>query len=510
MLTSAVPAASSPAPPSTPSGIGAAGLSAGLGASPGGGFASVLDTAGQSVATATAAPNPTLVDASVTGPAVPNQPSPTLTLPTAKGPLVDGSPPKAVPNADSAAAAKRTKQAAVGPDPVKSSVPSGAPLPVPLPDIPSPQAAIAIQPSGATAPPSVASDAAGAVLTNHVPAAPASVANTTPSTSAAAPTSANEDRLTSSGVSSAGAPAGSSLADQAAVAGQVGLSVEDHAPGEVPPESPTAVQQATETASHAVPAPPVVPPPLGITASTATGSAPAANRQGASLSASARTPDVPSRSTPATNAVQTSPFAAVEPQSPAQIQAPPPVIPLAATPISGPTRSAPAVAPAFSPAAQVAQAVAEPVKVMLTSPAQAGAATPHVTTIQITPIELGRVEVRIERLNDGPARIQLVAERPETLTRLVHDQSQLQQALDHAGIPQSSRTIEFSLAPATTAGTASSTDLTGESASGGQSPSNGARQGTPYNGANLVESDTNPLAATTHTRIMRSAVDITA
>ena len=148
---------------------------------------------------------------------------------------------------------------------------------------------------------------------------------------------------------------------------------------------------------------------------------------------------------------------------------------------------------------------------VLTSPAQAGSVAPHVTTIQITPVELGRVDVRIERTNDGPAKIQLIAERPETLSRLVHDQSQLQQALDHAGIPQNSRTIEFSLAPTIpTAGTFGA-GLSGNNTANGDQSGNGfQRQPNPYYQQNLGDSNDIDVASAAQSRVVRTGVDITA
>ena len=179
--------------------------------------------------------------------------------------------------------------------------------------------------------------------------------------------------------------------------------------------------------------------------------------------------------------------------------------------------SAPASAPGSvqrpavpsSPASQVAQAIIEPVKVVMSNPAQAAAAA-HVTTIQITPIELGRVDIRIERPTDGPATIQLVAERPETLSRLIHDQSQLQQALDQAGVPQAGRILDFSLAPPPPPDLGTTSSFAGGNMNGGSFSNNGQQRGGSY--ANQTFGDvTGPsLAATTQHRSIRSGIDITA
>jgi len=69
-------------------------------------------------------------------------------------------------------------------------------------------------------------------------------------------------------------------------------------------------------------------------------------------------------------------------------------------------------------------------------------------TIQLDPGELGRVQVHIERTPDGPARVELVVERPDTLLMLLRDQPQLHRALDLAGVPAADRTLQFQLAPA--------------------------------------------------------------
>lgn len=137
---------------------------------------------------------------------------------------------------------------------------------------------------------------------------------------------------------------------------------------------------------------------------------------------------------------------------------------------SGATSSAKA-APAgpTPPSAQLADAIAQPVRVVLSGSGQ-HAGAPQTLTVHLAPAELGRVEVRIERTSGGPARIELTAERPETLVRLVQDQSQLHHALDQAGIPAENRTLHFTLATSSSSagGSAGSSFNSGGAQNGAQ------------------------------------------
>jgi Flagellar hook-length control protein FliK len=67
-------------------------------------------------------------------------------------------------------------------------------------------------------------------------------------------------------------------------------------------------------------------------------------------------------------------------------------------------------------------------------------------TVRLDPPELGHVEVRIERLPDTPARVEITVEKAETLTLLLRDQPQLQHALDQAGVPADGRSVTFHIA----------------------------------------------------------------
>jgi hypothetical protein len=68
-------------------------------------------------------------------------------------------------------------------------------------------------------------------------------------------------------------------------------------------------------------------------------------------------------------------------------------------------------------------------------------------TLRLDPIELGHVQIRIDRAKDGPAEVSITVERPETLALLQRDQHQLHLALNQAGIPPDGRQVTFHAAP---------------------------------------------------------------
>jgi hypothetical protein len=55
-------------------------------------------------------------------------------------------------------------------------------------------------------------------------------------------------------------------------------------------------------------------------------------------------------------------------------------------------------------------------------------------TIRLEPESLGQVDIRIDRVDDGSARVLILVERAETLTVLRQDQATLHNALDRAGL----------------------------------------------------------------------------
>jgi len=139
----------------------------------------------------------------------------------------------------------------------------------------------------------------------------------------------------------------------------------------------------------------------------------------------------------------------------------------------------PAAEPAApSPAGQVGPALAS----FVVSAASQPNAAQHLT-IQLDPGELGRVQVHIERAPDGPAKVELVVERPDTLLMLLRDQPQLHRALDLAGVPAADRTLQFQLAPAAANPSAATPQFNADSGPGQQRPGqprqHGANSGNP-------------------------------
>jgi flagellar hook-length control protein FliK len=66
-------------------------------------------------------------------------------------------------------------------------------------------------------------------------------------------------------------------------------------------------------------------------------------------------------------------------------------------------------------------------------------------TVQLKPVELGTVDVRIETRQDGDLSVHMRVERPETLELLQRDARQLERALNEAGIKADSSSLSFSL-----------------------------------------------------------------
>lgn len=67
-------------------------------------------------------------------------------------------------------------------------------------------------------------------------------------------------------------------------------------------------------------------------------------------------------------------------------------------------------------------------------------------TVRLDPVELGHVQIRIERAADGTAHVNISAERPETLQLLIRDEPRLREALHQAGLPADGGGMTFQVA----------------------------------------------------------------
>jgi flagellar hook-length control protein FliK len=65
--------------------------------------------------------------------------------------------------------------------------------------------------------------------------------------------------------------------------------------------------------------------------------------------------------------------------------------------------------------------------------------------IRLDPPELGRIEVRLDVDKDGNASTHMIADRSDTLNLLRNDSSDLQRALQDAGLKTSGNGMQFSL-----------------------------------------------------------------
>ena len=65
--------------------------------------------------------------------------------------------------------------------------------------------------------------------------------------------------------------------------------------------------------------------------------------------------------------------------------------------------------------------------------------------ISLDPVDLGRIDVRINVDRNGQVTSHLTVEKPETLSLLRQDAPQLQRALDDAGLKTGSNGLSFSL-----------------------------------------------------------------
>ncbi|WP_343559820.1 flagellar hook-length control protein FliK [Kiloniella sp. b19] len=86
--------------------------------------------------------------------------------------------------------------------------------------------------------------------------------------------------------------------------------------------------------------------------------------------------------------------------------------------------------------------VADQVSVNIKKGAEAGADR---ITVKLNPLELGRVEIKLETNDQGLTRALVVAERPETLDLLQRDARALEKALQESGLKTDGGSLNFSL-----------------------------------------------------------------
>jgi chemotaxis protein MotD len=137
-----------------------------------------------------------------------------------------------------------------------------------------------------------------------------------------------------------------------------------------------------------------------------------------------------------------------------------------------PDASQTAVAPATPPAAQALAVPLAGVAVEIAGKALEGK---NHFDIRLDPPELGRIEVRLAVDKDGNTTTHMIADRSDTLNLLRNDSSDLQRALQDAGLKTSDNGMQFSL----------------RDQSMGQQQSN-----TPAPGAAQIVVNDNTLAAT--------------
>ncbi len=175
-----------------------------------------------------------------------------------------------------------------------------------------------------------------------------------------------------------------------------------------------------------------------------------------------------------------------------------------------PTQVPHATVPAPAPSAPTtpAQQIAPVVAAVLAAPDDG---TPQPLIIRLNPAELGRIQVRIDRTADGPSRISLSVERPDTLLMLVRDQPQLHRALDLAGIPPDGRTVQFQLAPdpAPMLRDATGFGMANPDSGSGQ-PAQGRPGGRNSNGNYPGHEQVSEAAQASNRRMQRAGIDITA
>jgi hypothetical protein len=117
--------------------------------------------------------------------------------------------------------------------------------------------------------------------------------------------------------------------------------------------------------------------------------------------------------------------------------------------VAGPLQAAGQADVASGGDSELAQPTDVPVRQLATPILSVAAGTTagsaRTVTLTLRPAELGRVELRVARAEDGTLAIRLSAETPETLALLRNDQAALDRALTQAGLTTEQRHLSFDL-----------------------------------------------------------------
>ncbi len=352
----------------------------------------------------TAAPNPTVAPA-VVGPTGPRPPEPPARPDSLERPGPDRAPPGTATSF--LITAPQAAEPSVDPAAIPSGAGAAAPAPQPSPTAPVPQA-------GLTAP---ATDRPGAPTPTPIRA----------ETAAPPLESAPRDSAPLR------APPPPNAETTAMILGQdADRGVPTLDPPAAPAEAPAPEAAANPTASRAFPDP----------ANDDHG-----QQHRAPQGSRAEPAPGPSRDTsfPAAEATANAPPVL---EAPAQGGEP---APSAAPPTQASPTQAPAAAsstePASAPDAPAPSRLAEQIAPAIIRLDSAPGGTQRLT-IRLDPVELGQLEIRIERSDDSATKVQVLVERPETLALLRRDQPALERALDQAGMAADQRDVILQLAPA--------------------------------------------------------------
>jgi flagellar hook-length control protein FliK len=197
------------------------------------------------------------------------------------------------------------------------------------------------------------------------------------------------------------------------------------------------------------------------------------------------------------------------------------------TPAGAPQATAAVAAPAPATPATPVQQVADATMTLVKSPET----SPRIV-LNLHPADLGGVQIKIDRSEQGLTHIEIVAAKPETLDILQRTQAQLHATLDAAGIQASGRDVTFHLAPQTPATADQTMSASGGGSSSGFSggfgyQSNGAGDGNASRGGGgggggertaqgsapgraAEPSETQPLRYNISLRHYQTGIDITA